>query len=502
MTGKKLIMDKDNREANKPLRKSVATNCSSDLPNLHPSSASASSSSPPPSCSSDNLLPNSTTSETEMLNSIAANEVRIFRNAKNRLESFRLYNWPREDIDTRDLAEAGFFLPKVRQLPDEVECIFCRVKVGNWSPGVDPFLEHLRHSPRCDFLSGYIVANVPLGGTPISDPVRGRNKRVPSLDVCGTSYNPQTHNSSSYSSSSSVVTPCFPSPFSSNFVADVTPSARSNDSVSIEPNDVPSVMSNQQYVHRPPKYPNLVTTQTRLNTYPDNWCPDICPISAYRLADAGFFYSGPLQSPLEPGRQDVILRDVVICFHCDRKVFNWSPEDEPWDEHFRLNKDCYFLQLNYKPRVSKSTSNTLPSNVQENSNTASASSTNPNPCSKYRRGEEDEGKEERNKMPSSSEEENKETENEPNKTNDPLGNVSGIKDELNNITSQEKQSKGPSSISSDESKGTCKVCYMNEVELLFLPCKHASCCGQCAASVTNCPLCRAPITSSIRIFLS
>lgn len=475
-----------------PLRKSVATNCSSDLPNLHSSSSSSSSL----SYSNNASLPASSPSETDMLHSAAADEVRIFRNAKNRLESFRLYNWPREDIDTRDLAEAGFFLPKVRQLPDEVECIFCRVKVGNWSPGVDAFCEHLRHSPRCDFLSGYIVGNIPLGGTPATDPIRGRQKRIPPLDVCG--YLPSSSQPSASASSSSSIspsTPCFPSPFSSTFANDVSSSSRPSDSVSIQPPSDPatsSLLSHQQLVHRPPKYCNLVTTQARLKTYPENWCPDLCPLPAATLAEAGFFYSGPLQSQLEPGQQPAILRDVVTCFHCGRKVFNWSPDDEPWEEHLRLNNNCYFLELNYK----KSGTKVLPSTgatgqagachlLQGEPSSSAASEGGVRQVTSSSLQEESGGN---------------------NANADPLEDISGMKDEISSIASQESEksckSGRPSSIASDESKGTCKVCYMNEVELLFLPCKHASCCGQCAASVTSCPLCRAPITGSIRIFLA
>jgi hypothetical protein len=61
--------------------------------------------------------------------------------------------------------------------------------------------------------------------------------------------------------------------------------------------------------------------------------------------------------------------------------------------------------------------------------------------------------------------------------------------------------------SSFESKSTdsgakCKVCYGNEIEILFLPCRHATVCATCAASVDRCPYCRAHIDGSVRIYLS
>lgn len=468
-------MERDNPSNDKPACKSVATNCVSDFPHLLTSSSSSSSSSTlvdssNACCSlglSSETLPSS---ETDMFRSAVADEVRLFRDAKNRLESFKMYNWPKGDVDTRDLAEAGFFLPKVRQLPDEVECIFCRVKVGNWSPAVDPFAEHLKHSPRCDFMSGYIVQNIPLGCTPASDPIRGLNKRIPNFDVCGS--HPPTDNRLDPPSSSSF----FPSPFSSNF-ASAAPSSsssshsvtshsapRTSESVSIHTSDPSSnIISDQQLIHRPPRHSNFVTAASRLRTYPSDWS-NLCPIPACNLAEAGFFYSGPVKSDLiHPS----ILHDVVTCFHCDRKVFNWSIADDPWQEHHRLNKNCYFLELNYNPSRSS---------VHSASTSTANTGVSRQPCI----------------LPAEQ------------VTQSPLEDTSQLSEELTVISSQEnvKQVEKSTTGSSDESNALCKVCYTNEVELLFLPCKHASCCGQCAASVTTCPLCRTRITGSIRIFLS
>ena len=477
MTGEnsRVRMERDNPSNDRPVCKSVATNCVSDFPHLLTSSSSSSSSTVAGSsdacCLSSETLP---TSETDMFRSAVADEVRIFRDAKNRLESFKMYNWPKENVETRDLAEAGFFLPKVRQLPDEVECIFCRVKVGNWSPAVDPFAEHLKHSPRCDFMSGYIVQNIPLGGTPASDPIRGSNKRTPNLDVCGSCPPADTRSDRSPSS------PLFPAPFSSNFASagassssssshDVTQHSapRPSESVSIHSSDPSSsIISDQQLIHRPPRHTNFVTAASRLNTYPSDWC-QLCPISASSLAEAGFFYSGPVKSDhLEPS----ILHDVVTCFHCDRKVFNWSVSDDPWQEHYRLNKGCYFIELNYNPSRKS---------VQSVSTSTTSTGVPCQPCI----------------LPSRPAEEVSQS---------PLEDISPLSQELNVISSQvsNKQAEKSTTGSSDESNALCKVCYTNEVELLFLPCKHASCCGQCAASVTTCPLCRTRITGSIRIFLS
>lgn len=426
----------------------------------------------------------SQSSQTNSLNA-AADEVRIFRNAINRFESFRLHKWPREDINLRDLAEAGFFLPKVRSLPDEVECIFCRVRIGNWSPEVDAFLEHLRHSPRCDFLSGYNVGNIPMGRRPFTDPVRGVNKRLPNLDVCGRSPHHVNRQAEIASSSpSSVSTPSFQSPlaFTNNPM-----SSQPINSVSIQQGEAEGRWRSPQpgeLIHRPPKFITLVTTQARLKSFPQNW-PQLCPISAESLADAGFFYSGSYRTQSESGSRMVTLDDVVSCFHCGRMLFNWRPEDNAWEEHRRFSSDCYFLALNYPNAARISGTNVLAEQEVENNAPVDQNTTaTKNSCPHAR--------EEANK----SDEGNKESQS---STSDPLGEVSSLRNELTRIASQER----PKNIheSNDESKGTCKVCFINEVGVLFFPCKHASCCGQCAASVKECPLCRSPITGSVGFYL-
>ncbi|XP_055372378.1 death-associated inhibitor of apoptosis 2 [Condylostylus longicornis] len=49
---------------------------------------------------------------------------------------------------------------------------------------------------------------------------------------------------------------------------------------------------------------------------------------------------------------------------------------------------------------------------------------------------------------------------------------------------------------------TCKVCMDDEVGVVFLPCGHLVTCVQCAPGVTVCPLCRSGIKGYVRTFLS
>ncbi|EHH65172.1 hypothetical protein EGM_01881 [Macaca fascicularis] len=48
---------------------------------------------------------------------------------------------------------------------------------------------------------------------------------------------------------------------------------------------------------------------------------------------------------------------------------------------------------------------------------------------------------------------------------------------------------------------TCKVCLDRAVSIVFVPCGHLVC-AECAPSLQLCPICRAPVRSRVRTFLS
>lgn len=48
----------------------------------------------------------------------------------------------------------------------------------------------------------------------------------------------------------------------------------------------------------------------------------------------------------------------------------------------------------------------------------------------------------------------------------------------------------------------CKICMVDEVGVVFLPCGHLVTCYQCATGVSACPLCRRSIKAYVRTFLS
>ncbi|AEN04026.1 apoptosis inhibitor 3 [Helicoverpa armigera NPV strain Australia] len=49
---------------------------------------------------------------------------------------------------------------------------------------------------------------------------------------------------------------------------------------------------------------------------------------------------------------------------------------------------------------------------------------------------------------------------------------------------------------------TCKVCFVNERNYMFLPCHHLACCEECAFKVKKCVVCRRSIDDMTKVFIS
>lgn len=49
---------------------------------------------------------------------------------------------------------------------------------------------------------------------------------------------------------------------------------------------------------------------------------------------------------------------------------------------------------------------------------------------------------------------------------------------------------------------TCKICYSEELGVVFLPCGHMVSCVKCAPGMTACAVCREPVAMTVRAFFS
>lgn len=46
----------------------------------------------------------------------------------------------------------------------------------------------------------------------------------------------------------------------------------------------------------------------------------------------------------------------------------------------------------------------------------------------------------------------------------------------------------------------CKICQCRCADVVFLPCGHLSCCGQCATVFSSCSVCRQPVKGFLKVF--
>jgi hypothetical protein len=56
------------------------------------------------------------------------------------------------------------------------------------------------------------------------------------------------------------------------------------------------------------------------------------------------------------------------------------------------------------------------------------------------------------------------------------------------------------SASASSSGGRCIVCYSGDKEVVMLPCSHLATCVGCANNLTKCPVCRAALHQTLRIY--
>ncbi|NXN07392.1 XIAP ligase, partial [Indicator maculatus] len=81
---------------------------------------------------------------------------------ETRLNSF--HNWPlNSQLTPKELANAGFYYTGVG---DEVACFCCGGKLKQWEPDDRAWSEHKRHFPKCLFVLGRDVGNVPSESIP------------------------------------------------------------------------------------------------------------------------------------------------------------------------------------------------------------------------------------------------------------------------------------------------------------------------------------------------
>nr|XP_020463773.1 baculoviral IAP repeat-containing protein 7-like [Monopterus albus] len=395
---------------------------------------------------------------------------------EERLQTFQ--NWPTDaPVTSGELAKAGFFFLGPG---DKVQCFCCRGILRCWVHGDSPAAEHKRHFPTCRFILGQTVRNIPL-------------------------------------------------------------QAGSSDSVDGQLlSQLQRMTMDEQETVGQAAYPEMEVEDSRLATF-HSW-PTEASIQPDVLARAGFFYTGH--------------GDNVKCFYCDGGLQNWEPGDDPWQEHAKWFPRCEFLI--------QSRGQDYISNIRDThfhlGETMGGSQTSTGRDVGSRSGlrytEEVCGLKHINKdmvgglgaSPAMlspvvqtvlqmgfeasvveslvqtkylltgqhytsvsdlvadvlhAEEEDRQREPQYGDLEMMQGSCTG------NVRTQtparERAVKDPSPedlLRQLQEERTCKVCMDKLVSIVFIPCGHLVVCGDCAASLRHCPICRAVIRGSVRTFMS
>lgn len=202
-----------------------------------------------------------------------------------------------------------------------------------------------------------------------------------------------------------------------------------------------------------PAHPSFSSYESRLSTY-SSW-PANVGLNPPVLSDAGFYFTGS--------------EDKVICFHCGGGLNNWEPTDDPWIEHALWFSKCTFLLLRKGQEFVQA--------VQDKQSPLITV------------GEAKEILSEINKMTVSSGNSSFEVRN--------VCTTEKVIDENTRSSKEANPNKERSELSRE-----CKICFTEEMSVVFLPCGHVVACVKCAASLSTCPVCRQQFSGTARIYLS
>jgi len=406
------------------------------------------------------------------------------RKEANRLKSFSNpgHMWPKDDIDVRQLAKAGFFYLLTG---DRTICAFCREAIAGWRAGMDPFREHSLHYPHCPFVLGHDVGNIPIDLT-----IEQRNAFKPrGQDVCGNNL-PSTDLAEDYGLS--------------------IPEHQNGANLDLNELGVRE--------HIGPKHRRFFHYESRLSSFfPEGnevgvrW-PISDKVPPEKMAEAGFFYPGHA--------------DKVLCFYCDGGLLDWEAGDDPWLEHAKWWPKCEYVLRNKGEAFVKHAltirqqqeqqQQQQQQNNQQNDQDVNMEDMETEPSTTVIEGQQqaitsiNQGEDAINESSQRSHDEGYSSQEFYSGQSSP---TSSYHDE--GYSSQSSQGSSPPtsqsaiiSASQEEEferirhRMMCKICWDQEIGLVFLPCGHLVSCSNCAQGLTDCPICKKKIKGTARTFFT
>lgn len=377
---------------------------------------------------------------------ISITQVDEIDNVEYRFEAARLQSyhaWPVRFMDPAKLAAAGFYYTGEN---DKVRCFECGVEISQWLEGDNPMVDHQRWSGRCRFIRKIPCGNVPVGVDPGTIP----SPRPRSRDVCG--------------------------PYGVEYRPGSGPDCESHSPEF----QLPSIAKlGSLGLGRPkgPVYPEYASHEARIRTF-ESW-PKAMPQTKEQLADAGFYYTGK--------------GDQTLCYHCGGGLKDWEPEDDPWEQHAKWFSKCYYLlTVKGQSYVNGVTAQNVPPLSKEEMMQMNLPS-----CIE---------KIEFSAVADAEAKHNAENNPGPSSEGVPMNNesqASGVKSlefaksSLEDLSNTKTANNKPV----DDAR-ICKICYNEELGVVFLPCGHMVACAKCAPNMKACAVCREPVSMIVRAFFS
>ncbi|OWF36077.1 baculoviral IAP repeat-containing protein 3-like [Mizuhopecten yessoensis] len=402
----------------------------------------------------------------------------VLRFERNRLETYR--TWPSSSpVTTRDLARSGFYYVGSE---DRVQCIYCRGILKGWDPGDVVHIEHRNKFPRCPFILGMDVGNIPYSPNQTSRGVNNTinqnsrfSQQAPSqMEALGINTDRPKH--PTYAIEASRLssfrnwptykhqTPEFLSKagfFYANFGDNVKCFYCDGGLKNWEPGDNPW----EEHARWFPKCPFVrsVKGEAYIQSVQDrfNSGTQQSIVNRGRKRRAGQRF--PIEEREIKARMELPMVRAVLDTGMNRNVVMQAIRNRMEDigDDFP-NAEALMnaaLEINDDPDqftavTSRRSGSSSPCNESVETPTEAAS-----------------------KDPSSSKDESISSE----KSEDP-----DLSEEIRTLKDQK----------------TCKICLDEEVGMVFLPCGHLCACVTCAPAVQHCPICRCDIRGTVRTYMS
>ncbi|CAD5110849.1 DgyrCDS210 [Dimorphilus gyrociliatus] len=192
-----------------------------------------------------------------------------------------------------ELAKCGFVFIGPEE-SDRVQCVYCLVVLTSWNSSDTVRGEHARHSENCPMVTNNFDENIVKMN---HQPKMGIHVFESAAEVLGVNDQPMLEK------------------ISSEEIA---------------------------YSNMKPGTPSKSLFIKRLETF-EYWSSSI-PQKPKDLAKAGFFF---LKGTY----------DIVQCFWCGLRLFNWEPQDDPLREHERHHRNCKYLQDRLRERMNEEMQN-------------------------------------------------------------------------------------------------------------------------------------------------